>query len=60
MGVPSIRPENEQPVKERLDVGYHRPALRKDLQQATMHLEEERMRLAGLCLALNPGAHKGA
>lgn len=38
MGVPPIRPENEQPVKEWLDVGYHRPALWEYLQQAAMHL----------------------
>jgi hypothetical protein len=48
MGVPSVRPENEQPVKEWLNVGYNRPTLRKDLQQATMHLGAgQRMRLAG-------------
>lgn len=45
MRVPPVRPENEQPVKEWLNVGYHRPALREDLQQAAMHLNAgQRMR----------------
>lgn len=45
MGVPPVRPENEQPVKEWLNVGYHRPALREDLQQAAMHLRaDQRLR----------------
>lgn len=39
MGVLLIRPENEQPIKEWLYVGYHRPVLREDLQQASMHLD---------------------
>ena len=39
MGVPPIRPENEQPVKEWLNVGYHGTALREYLQQAAMHLK---------------------
>lgn len=52
MRVPSVRPENEQSVKEWLNVGYHRPALREDLQQATMHLGTgQKMRLAA-----QPGA----
>lgn len=45
MWVPSVRPENEQPVKEWLDVGYHWPTLREDLQQAAMHLRAGQMRL---------------
>lgn len=45
MWVPSVRPENEQPVKEWLDVGYHWPTLREDLQQAAMHLGAGQMRL---------------
>lgn len=45
MGVPPIRPENEQPVEEGLNVGYHGPALREYLQQAAMHLRAgQRMR----------------
>lgn len=45
MWVPSVRPENEQPVKEWLDVGYHWPTLREDLQQASMHLGAGQIRL---------------
>lgn len=45
MWIPSVRPENEQPVKEWLDVGYHWPTLREDLQQAAMHLGAGQMRL---------------
>lgn len=57
MGVPPVRPENEQPVKEWLDVGYHRAALRKDLQQATVHLRAgQRVGVGGggCCSCLEP------
>lgn len=63
MWVPSVRPKNEQPVKEWLDVGYHWPTLREDLQQATMHLGAGQMRLLVkpvACLILHPCAHQGA
>ena len=63
MWVPSVRPENEQPVKEWLDVGYHWPTLGEDLQQAAMHLGAGQMSLLVkpvACLTPHPCAHQGA
>lgn len=42
MGVSPVGPEDEQPVKERLDVGHNGPALGEYLQEATMHLRTGR------------------
>lgn len=66
MGIPPIRPENEQPIKQWFDVGNHGPALREDLQQAAVHLragQRVRQEAGGsspsLSLALPSAAYQG-
>ncbi len=41
MRVPAIWPENEQTVKQRLDVGYIITTLGEDLQQTSMNLDKQ-------------------
>lgn len=38
MWVPAVGPEDEEPVKQRFDVGYHIFAFRVDLQQPSLFL----------------------
>lgn len=40
MWVPAVRPEDEQPVKQRLNVGDHIFALGENLQQASLCLQK--------------------
>ena len=40
--VPAVRPEDEQPVKQRFDVGDHIFAFRVDLQQPSLFLNKQR------------------
>lgn len=38
--VPAVRPEDEQPVEQRLDVGHHVFALGVDLQEPPLFLQK--------------------
>ena len=42
VGVPAVRPEDEQPVEQRLDVGDNVVTLRVDLEQAPLLLHTHR------------------
>lgn len=56
MWVSAVGPENEQPVKQRLDVGDHIFAFRVDLQQASLFLptqpKQSASTLTGILLSL--------
>lgn len=42
--VPAVRPEDEQPVEQGFDVGYHVSAFRVDLQQPSLFLQNTHKR----------------
>lgn len=58
MRVPAVRPEDEQPVKQRFDAGYHILPFRVDLQHPTLFLPTDRQSIQYKHNAVTQGARK--